>query len=185
MKEKKMAALLRPAAVLFLTCLLVTLAVAGTNAVFAERIALQEAATLSASMRKVLAADTYETVHTSAAGEPDAYRGLDTGGGTVGYILITSENGYGGAVSVMTAIQDEKILAVSILDVSSETPGLGQNAAKPDFTNQYTGLTSAPTVVKSGAGTGEIDALTGATITSKAVTRAIEAAFALYEEVGN
>ncbi|MBQ2135904.1 MAG: FMN-binding protein, partial [Clostridia bacterium] len=100
------------------------------------------------------------------------------------FIFITSAKGYGGDVSVMTAVDLEgEILAVDILDVTGETPGLGQNAAKEGFYSQFAGKNDKITVVKNGADedAGEINAVTGATISSKAVTSAVNKALEYYE----
>ena len=84
----------------------------------------------------------------------------------------------------MTAVDLEgEILAVDILDVTGETPGLGQNAAKEGFYSQFAGKNDKITVVKNGADedAGEINAVTGATISSKAVTSAVNKALEYYE----
>ena len=103
----------------------------------------------------------------------------------MGYIFTTSEKGYGGEVSVMTAIDtDGNIKAVSVLDASNETPGLGQNVTKSGFYSQYSGLSGEISVVKSGADSenNEIDAVTGATISSRAVTAAVNRALQNFSE---
>jgi len=63
---------------------------------------------------------------------------------------------------------------VAIVDMS-ETSGLGANASKESFRSQYIGLKEEAAVTKDG---GEIEALTGATVTSRAVTRGVNAALA-------
>lgn len=175
---------LRSTIVLFATCLIISLAVSVTNSAFEDRIAEQNAASTAASMKKVIEADTYEILLTDNSDEAYAYAALDDSGEILGYIIMTESNGYGGAVSIMTGIRDGEVAAVEILDVSNETPGLGQNAANLDFTNQFQGLTDTPSLVKSGAsGENEVEALTGATITSKAVVAAVSEALAIYGEV--
>ena len=86
----------------------------------------------------------------------------------------------------MTGISAEgEITGVVILD-HSETPGLGANAERASFTDQY--KQPAPengiTLVKNKApAEGEIEALTGASITSRAVTNAVNAAIEQYNAV--
>ena len=67
---------------------------------------------------------------------------------------------------------------IRILDVSNETPGLGQNTANKSFTSQFKGKSFGITVVKGSADSkkNEINAVTGATISSKAVTKAVNKA---------
>ena len=94
-----------------------------------------------------------------------------------GYVAtVTSNAGYGGDIKVMVGIDKSlKVTKVKILQ-SSETAGLGQNASKPKFIDQYIGADSLLTVVKGGAGKGEISAISSATITSNAVTECVNAA---------
>ena len=58
----------------------------------------------------------------------------------------------------------------------SETAGLGANASKDSFLGQFVGKISGITVTKNAPAENEIKALTGATITSNAVTAAVNAA---------
>ena len=82
-----------------------------------------------------------------------------------GSIFVVDTKGYGGTVSVMTAVNtDGTIAAVKILDASNETPGLGQNVTKQDFFTQFTNLTDNISVIKGGtasADNNEINAVTG------------------------
>jgi len=76
-----------------------------------------------------------------------------------------------------------KVTGVSILSIS-ETAGLGMNAKNESFINQYIGKSGTIGVSKNGASDTEIQALTGATITSKAVTSAVNTALSLYSQIG-
>lgn len=98
-------------------------------------------------------------------------------GEVCGYVAtVTSNAGYGGDIKVMVGIDKSvKVTNVKIIQ-SSETAGLGQNASKPSFINQYTGADRTLTVVKGDAKQGEISAISSATITSKAVTECVNAA---------
>lgn len=165
---------------LLIICFVITFAVSGTNAAFKDRIAQQEKIATERSMSELLAADEYELF--TAEDGSDAYIALDTSGNTLGYIFITSSRGYGSSISVMTAISDGKITGISIQDCSDETPGLGQNITKDDFKNQFAGLISAPELTKNTpTADNEIQALTGATKSSRGVTNAVRAAYELYE----
>ncbi len=172
----------KPTLVLAVICLVVSAALALTNSVTEEPIAALEERTRDEAMRRVLPADGYTTGTVTLNGEEYAYYKAEKDGGTAGYIFTLEENGYGGAVSVMTGVgADGKILAVEILDATSETVGLGQNAAKPSFTEQFAGKSKPLTVGKPGEG--DIVAVTGATITSKAVTRAVNLSLELFGKI--
>ena len=114
------------------------------------------------------------------------YAGLDGAGEAVGYVFETEGKGYGGTVKVMTGIGvDGNITGVIVLS-HSETPGLGANAEKESFREQYqqpvANLAGGIQVVKFQApGEGEIQAMTGATITSTAVTGAVNQAIEQYQ----
>lgn len=180
---------LTPTITLFLICVIVTGLLAGTNAITKDQIAIQQAETERASRAMVLsaAADFEEGTITGDDGEFTYYTGVDSSGNTVGYVFTTEAKGYGGTVQVMTGIDVEgKVSGVVILS-HDETPGLGANAEKEDFRNRYVGqsVSGGPlSVVKSGeAGEGQILAITGATVTSNAVTSAVNQAAELYSLV--
>lgn len=95
-----------------------------------------------------------------------------------GYVMQVSGKGYGGDIQLSVAIDSEGVLmAVEILAADDETPGLGQRCTEPEWNGQYAGKSVADLdleVVKSNASKeNQIEAISGATITSKAVTRAI------------
>ena len=71
------------------------------------------------------------------------------------------------------------VTGVSIVDMS-ETSGLGANASPESFRSPYVGKSGSVALRKQG---GEIDALTGATVTSTAVTRGVNAALAAAAEL--
>lgn len=106
-------------------------------------------------------------------------RTATVGGSQAGYVVKVSGKGYGGAVTIALGITNEgEVLGIQILDASNETPGLGQNSTKEDWNGQYIGMTADKTlsVVKDGSGSkdnGTINSISGATITSNAVTRAV------------
>lgn len=105
------------------------------------------------------------------------------GGKFIGAAVEASENGFGGALSVLVGFDAEgKIIDYSLLS-HAETPGLGSKAAdwfkkggKGDITGKNPGE-KALTVSKDG---GEIDAITASTITSRAFLKAVNAAYAAY-----
>ena len=156
----------------------------GTNLLTTDRIKELEAAAETAAVEKVIKAETYEKSTFEYEGGTYTYFKALKGGEKVGYAFTLSANGYGGAVKCVVGIEaDGKITAVEITDVANETPGLGQNATKPSFYEQFSGKNSAITVVKSGAKENEVNAVTGATITSNAVTKSVNLALELYKSL--
>lgn len=180
--KKNREDIIKPVGVLLAICIIIPLALSITNKVTVKKIAELEAANSKKNMQSLIDADNFEECEN---GEITYYAAIN-GGKTAAYIFTESSKGYGGDVSVMTAIKpDGTVAGVAILDVSGETPGLGQNAAKESFFSQYIGLKKGVSVLKNGAKAenNEVDAVTGATITSTAVTRAVNKALDDFEKV--
>ena len=164
------------------TLLLISVVVAGllglVNYITADRIAAINQEKTAASMQEVLPSASYEEVE---------YTGSDALVKTVyaasegGYVVEVTPSGFGGEIDMVVGIApDGTVSGVSIISMS-ETSGLGANAAKESFRAQFAGTSGTLAVSKDG---GEIDALTGATITSRAVTSGVNAALAAAADLG-
>lgn len=183
MKKLSIKEILVPALSLFLICLVVTALLAGTNLLTKDIIA--EQSRLAEEQSRQLVLPEAKSFDQLTAGETVYYAGKDDGGSLVGYVFTTESKGYGGTLKVMTGIgADAQVHGVVLLS-HSETPGLGANAEKEDFRQQY--QQAAPEngfeVVKATPAEGQIEAMTGATISSKAVTEAVNQAVALFHQV--
>jgi len=89
-----------------------------------------------------------------------------------GYAFKASGNGYGGNIDILVGLDNNfTIIGISILS-QTETPGVGSRITENSFTDQFKGL-SANDIALSSEG-GKIDAVTGATISSRAVIDAIK-----------
>lgn len=103
---------------------------------------------------------------------------MDADGNILGYVMtITSSEAYGGELQLAVGIRmDGTVNGISFLSLS-ETIGLGMEAKKPEFQEQFAGKQVEQFVYsKTGAAAdNEIDALSGATITTNAVTNAVNA----------
>ena len=176
MKKKFTAKdILIPTVSLFVICLVVTALLAVTNMLTAPQIQKLSKETEDKTKAEVLAsADEFSDALTvSADGKDYTYYEGTASGDTIGYVFKTSAKGYGGDIDLMVGIDTSgKVTGVSILSIS-ETAGLGMNAKNESFINQYIGKSGTIGVSKNGASDTEIQALTGATITSKAVTSAV------------
>lgn len=173
---KKYGDVFKAIIVLTAVCLVISAALAFTNNITEDKIAEIEEATANSAMAALIKGDKYDAM-------TDQIYGVTEMGVLKGYIITTTAKGYGGDVKVMTAISpDNKIIGINILSAADETPGLGQNATKPDFYEQFAGKSANVVVVKNGAKDNEINAVTGATITSRAVTNAVNEAFKIFNE---
>lgn len=178
--------IIKPVCVLLAICVIIPLALSLTNKVTADKIAELEEKNSRETMANLIEADEFTENELEDGGESFTYYIAVKDGETVGFIFKTAEKGYGGDVSVMTAVNpDGTVKSVAILDVSNETPGLGQNAAKEGFYSQYANKKSGISLLKNGADSAknEVNAVTGATITSTAVNRAVNTALEQFESV--
>lgn len=117
----------------------------------------------------------------------EIYEGLDGSGEIVGYTVKTTPSGYGGAIELIIGLsKDGKITGISTGSMS-ETPGLGSKAAEPGFQDQFKGKPAETLEVVKGSASGEnqIQAISGATITSTAVTNGVNAAIEVYNSALN
>ena len=104
-------------------------------------------------------------------------------GGDTGYVItVTDGEGYGGDIQITVGITaDGTVSGVSFLSIS-ETAGLGMKATESSFYEQYVGVQTEKFYVSKDGGEGEpIDAISGATITSRAVTSAVNAALGYFQ----
>lgn len=167
--------IVKPTVVLLCICIIIPLALAVTNKVTVKQIAKLEAKNAKAAMEELVKADKFTEQTTNGI----TFNIAQKDGTDIAYIFKTAAKGYGGAnsVTVMTAIgPDGKVLNLKVLDVSNETPGLGQNAGKPEFYLQFKGMSSKISI-------NDIDTVTSATITSKAVMNAVNDALAQFNKL--
>ena len=108
----------------------------------------------------------------------EAMKVLDGSGQQLGYVLtVTDHEGYGGDIQFAMGVQSDGTLnGISFLSIS-ETAGLGMKAKEDSFRKQFEGQNVDQIVyTKNGASAdNEIDALSGATITTNAVTNGVNA----------
>lgn len=174
----------RPIIVLTAICFVISVCLSLTNLLTKDKIAKREIAAQQEAMASLIPNAEYKQVDlggskTYITGEGFSFYVALKDGQTAGYIVTCCAKGYGGDVKVMTAVSaDKTVIGVDILSVADETPGLGQNAAKPDFYEQLSGKGENIVLVKNSAKSdkNEIDAVTGATITSKAAVKAVNEA---------
>jgi electron transport complex protein RnfG len=94
----------------------------------------------------------------------------------------TSANGYHGPIEVMVGIDTSGTLTGVSVMTHSETPGLGARVVEEGFTNQFKGLALSDELKLSANG-GNIDAISGATLSSKGVLEAVRKALELFPSV--
>ena len=185
-KEKKI--MLKEAAILFAITLLAGLMLGFVYELTKDPIRLQEEKAIQEACKKVFtqAASFEETAYTAGAvltAEMNemgveigkVYNALDASGVQLGYVVeTTSSEGYAGEITLyMGVTSDGNLNGVSILTIG-ETPGLGMRAEEvlvPQFENVPVTIF---TYTKNGSTQkSEIDAISGATVTTKAIVNAV------------
>ena len=105
---------------------------------------------------------------------------------TLGYVFqITEKDGYGGDIVFMVGIQnDGTVNGISILSID-ETPGLGMNAKEDTFKSQFNNKkVNLFTYTKTGStSSSEIDAISGATVTTKAIVNGVNASISAFNNL--
>lgn len=166
---------------LTLICAIASGLLALTNMLTANKIAEAEAKAQNEAMNRIITTETFEK---ATFDENDYYVAKNDSGEILGYIFTFAENGYGGPVRVMTGIApDGNIIAIEVLSAADETPGLGQNATKDSFWKLFEGKSGKLIASKSASNDQDIQAMTGATITSKAVVEAVNKATELFGKI--
>lgn len=175
------AFIIKLAAILFAISFIATLLLTLCNYLTKDRIAELSAKTAEQAKQAVIAGATFTEVELSddqrAEFEKDyafvaAYK-AEKDGEFAGYFINVAPAGFGGDINMIVGIDsDMNYTGVKIISMT-ETPGLGAKAQEEGFYGQYSeGKKGELSVVKNKADTAEneIEAISGATITTKAVT---------------
>lgn len=184
--KKKEPGLASLVIVLTVICVIMAFLLGMVNKVTAPAIAANTEKTVQESLQLVLPTDgDYDDLYKE---EDGGYTGsvpyVTTvyQAGDAGYVArVMPTSGFSGGIDMMVGIAaDGTVSGISIIS-HAETSGLGANATKPEWQEQFKGLEGEAAVEKDG---GTIVALTGSTITSRAVCDGVNAARAAVEELG-
>lgn len=167
----------KPIVVLCAICIVVTGALAATNNVTAPIIEAATKAAEEAARTELLPdAQGFEAVDLTAENVSAIYKTTND----VGVVITSSAKGYGGDVVVMTAFNPDGTIKQIKVTEQAETKGIGSNVvANADYWTRYEGLASDHELVLNQ----DVDAYTGATISSRAVLSAVNSAIAAYNQI--
>ena len=177
--------------VLFLICAIVAAVLGGVNELTYQRIAQLQAEKTAAAYNAVLESEGYTDLGLApqtivANGQKIKIKSIAEANNGKGYVVETLFSGAQGNISMVVGVNKaSKCTGISITE-HSETSGLGANAASSaevgvNFRNQFKGQDETIALTKAG---GKIDALSGATITSRSVTNATLAAILAVKALG-
>ncbi len=170
MKDKKMNASLKSMIVLLSICLVIAVAMAAINEITAPKIAAAAEAAEQEALRAVLPeADGFEPVE----GEyPESVSAVWRASNRCGYAVMLSAKGYDSSKPMSIAVgfdEEGTLLSCSVVSASGETTGIGTKVTESSFLEQFVGKDETLS---------DVDAISGATISSSAFIHAVEDAFA-------
>ena len=168
------------AGVLFVITAVVSLMLAFSNMVTADKIAQNtKKAENEARIAVMPEATEFKFFRSYREGVVTEIQHAIKGGEKIGWCVSVAPNGYGGAIEFIVGIDSEfKTTGIKIVNMS-ETPGLGAKAGEENFSSQFDGKNASNglSVIKSGTPKdNEILAISGATVTSTAIKEGINAA---------
>lgn len=178
---------------LLIICAVAAGLLAGTNQLTEPIIAQRNEQANNEARKMVLPdANNFELIDPNDYGKNgevetvEVYKGLKDSN-IAGYTIKVLPSGYGGEIELMVGIKSDGTISGVNIGNMTETPGLGAKAKEEAFYGQYAGKPADElSVVKSGpVGETEIQAISGATITSTAVTTGVNAAVEVYYSINN
>ncbi len=173
MKNSAWNNFIKPVVVLVAICVVTSALLALTNSVTAPIILESELAAAQAQRSALLPAESFTQIETTAEGVTDIYVADDGSG----YVITAEANGYNGAVPVMVAFDANATIIGASFMPNGETPGFGQKVRDEEFQSQFAQMEAQPISLS------EIDAVTGATVSSSAAVEALNRAISAYGEV--
>lgn len=172
--KKSFNEIIKPVLVLVCICLVVTALLAYINSVTSPIIAKAEQEKTEQAMSEVLAdADGFKKLEIENL--PDRVTEVYSATNGSGYVFMLTTKGYGGDMKLICGMKSDGTIEQCKTLSHAETSGLGSKTAEDPYRNQYIGKTSDTL--------SEVDAITGATISSTAYKNAIEDAFKAYDMV--
>ena len=179
-KENTAMYVLRLAVTLLIIAGVMAAALAGVNSITAPEIAAKKAEKTQAAIAVVLPGGGTEVEAPATDLVSKVYKGEN------GYAVEVTPSGFDNTITMMVGIDNEgKVTGISVIS-HTETAGLGAVAAEntsrgEEFRGQFAGLSGTVSVTKDG---GQVEAISGATITSRAICKGVEAALAVVAAMG-
>ncbi len=184
-----------PALSLCVICLITTLLLAGTHEITKTAIEDQEAAA-SLEQKQIIfpegaefdvvtqTADISSGLEKASGSVTEISIAKDSSGDVLGYVFVSSSFGYAGDVVATTGINTSGEIVQVLITAASDTPKLGKEVEKDLFASQFSGV-SADTLTVIGEAsddsTASIDGISGATISSRAASDAVNKAQNAYQ----
>ncbi len=191
--------ILKLAGILMIIAAIVAVLLGVVNGVTKDKIAALQAQKLQQSLELVFPGATFEKVAvtdelTAIAGQENAESGLKAiyAASTGGYAIEVLPTGFNGALDVIVGVDAEgAVVGISVIS-HAETAGIGTEVAKDKpnkngvgvLTQFYGRTAGADNLFTVNSGSNQVDAISGATVTTKAITRGVNAATLVAEQLG-
>jgi electron transport complex protein RnfG len=185
---KKESTFINMVLTLFLVAAVAALALGGVYTVTKEPIAIAKQKKLEAAIKAVL--PDFDNVVTEKVAEAEGGDSLtfyyaEKGGEKIGVAIKSYTNkGFSGNIEIMVGLLSDGSISNTAVLSHKETPGLGDkmDKAKSDFPDQFMGKHPSEYNLKVTKDGGEVDAITAATITSRAFCDAVQRAYDTYDK---
>lgn len=165
---------------LMLICICVAATVSLSYALTKDKIEMMRLETERASVRSVFGKEniTYKTLDNVPSTVTSVFEVMETDGTVCGYAVAVSPSGFGGNIDMIVGVGvDGKIVGVDITALS-ETPGLGSRVNDDVYLGQYRGLGGELSLGD------DVDAISGATISSRSVMAGVNRALSALGDMG-
>ena len=177
--ESTMMHILRLTVTLLAICAVVAAVLAGVNMITKDKIAAIQVQKTENAIQEVLP-DARDVQQLPLSGDAGIVQAVYEAGGS--YAVQVAPGGFDGEVTMMVGISEGKVTGISVIS-HTETPGLGavaaaQNAKGEAFRGQFVGQEGTLAIGD------QIDAMSGATITSNAVVTGVNAALSYVANMG-
>jgi electron transport complex protein RnfG len=186
MASKKESSFINMVITLFLVTAIAALALGGVYTATKEPIAIAKQKKLEAAIKAVL--PDFDTITTIMVPDGDGdsltFYYAAKSGEPIGVAIKTFTNsGFSGKIELMVGMFDDGTISNTAVLSHKETPGLGDkmDIAKSDFPAQFMGKNPADFKLKVTKDGGDVDAITAATISSRAFCDAVERAYVTFE----
>ncbi len=172
---------------LFLVTGIAALALGGVYSLTKKPIAIARQKKLEAAIKAVL--PDFDTIVKKKVPDPDGdsliLYNAEKGGSPTGVAVKTYSNkGFGGTIDIMVGFTEDGTITNTTVLSQKETPGLGDKMkkSKSNFSEQFIGKDPANFKLKVKKDGGDVDAITAATISSRAFCDALQRAYDTYKE---
>lgn len=169
----------KTAGALFAVCAAVALVISAANMLISPRLAARDSSQETNAMRAVISAARYEKVENLDALGADrtvleAYTAFN-GGEEIGFCVKVAPMGFDGTIEMLVGVDAQgKVTKVHIVNMAES--GAGALVGEEEFLNSFSAKSAPITAVRRDAGENQINAVAGATVSSKAVTAGVNAA---------